>query len=308
MASSESSTRSASLQLLPGRSGKAVGDLPEEAWSKVIEPQRGLFDIPWRELWRYRDLAWLLAKRDLATSYTQTVLGPLWFVLQPLLITVVFSYLFGRMAQFKTDDIPHYLFYMSGLVVWGFFSECVAKISRTFADNQQVFSKVYYPRLVAPLSVVIKNLVPLAIQFGLFLAGFIFYVATDNPHVRPNGLILLTPLLFLQTGMLGLGVGCMIAALTRRFRDLMFGVQVGLQLWMFGSAIVFPISRIAPDDRWIFFLNPIIPIIEAFRLGYTGVSFVEARHIALSAVICSVICFLGIVAFNRAEQTSMDTA
>lgn len=308
MALPEPSTRfeAQSPLLTPPRAARAGSS--EEGWTKIIEPQRGLLDIPWRELWRYRDLTRLLAKRDLSTSYTQTVLGPLWFIIQPLMVTVVFSYLFGRMARFQTDDIPHYVFYMSGLVIWGFFSECVSKIARTFADNQQVFSKVYYPRLVAPCSVVIKNLVPLTIQFGLFLVGFLFYVATDNPYVRPNWLILLTPLLVLQTAMLSLGVGCIITALTKRFRDLMFGVQVGLQLWMFGSAIVFPISRIAPDDRWIFFLNPIIPIIEALRLAYTGISFVEPRHIGWSAAISAGILFIGIVMFNRAEQTSMDTA
>lgn len=308
MALPEPSTRfEAQSPLLTPPIAARVGS-SEEGWTKIIEPQRGLLDIPWRELWRYRDLTRLLAKRDLSTSYTQTVLGPLWFIIQPLMVTVVFSYLFGRMARFQTDDIPHYVFYMSGLVIWGFFSECVSKIARTFADNQQVFSKVYYPRLVAPCSVVIKNLVPLTIQFGLFLVGFLFYVATDNPYVRPNWLILLTPLLVLQTAMLSLGVGCIITALTKRFRDLMFGVQVGLQLWMFGSAIVFPISRIAPDDRWIFFLNPIIPIIEALRLAYTGISFVEPRHIGWSAAISAGILFIGIVMFNRAEQTSMDTA
>lgn len=280
----------------------------EPQWTKIIEPQRGLFQIPWGEVWCYRDLIWLLARRDLATSYKQTVLGPWWFVLQPLMVTTVFSYLFGRMGRFGTDDIPHYLFYMSGLVIWGYFSECVNKTSRTFADNQQVFSKVYYPRLVAPCAAALKNLVPLGIQFGMFLIGLGVYLLKGNPHIHPNWLMLLTPLIVLQATMLGIGLGCVVAALTKRFRDLVFGVQIGLQLWMFGSAIVFPLSRIAPDDRWLFFLNPIVPIVELFRLAYLGVSPIEPRHIVLSAAVSTFVLLVGIVMFNRAEQTSMDTA
>lgn len=280
----------------------------EPEWTKVIEPQRGFLQIPWGEVWRYRDLIWLLARRDLATSYKQTVLGPWWFVVQPLMVTAVFSYLFGRMGGFGTDHIPHYLFYMSGLVLWGYFSESVNKVSRTFADNQQVFSKVYYPRLVAPCSVALKNLVPLGIQFVIFLVGLGIYLLKGNPYIKPNWLILLTPLIILQITMLGIGLGCLVAALTKRFRDLVFGVQVGMQLWMFGSAIVFPLSRIAPDDRWIFFLNPVVPIVELFRMAFLGVSHVELRHILVSAAISFLVLIVGVVMFNRAEQTSMDTA
>ncbi|MHA3771974.1 ABC transporter permease [Verrucomicrobiota bacterium sgz303538] len=277
-------------------------------WTKIITSQRGLFQIPWGEVWRYRDLIWLLARRDLATSYKQTVLGAWWFVVQPLMVTTVFSYLFGRMGRMGTDDIPHYLFYMSGLVIWGFFAECVNKTARTFTENQQVFSKVYYPRLVAPCAIVLKNIVPLAIQFGIFLVGLAIYLLKGDPYVHPNWLVLLTPLIFVQVAMFGVGLGCMVAALTKRFQDLVFGVQVGLQLWMFGSAIVFPLSRIAPSDRWVFFLNPIVPIVESLRLAYVGISFIEARHIVWSACISIVTLFVGVVMFNRAEQTSMDTA
>jgi lipopolysaccharide transport system permease protein len=235
------------------------------------------------------------------------VLGPWWFVLQPLMVTTVFSYLFGRMGRFGTDDVPHYLFYMSGLVIWGYFAECVNKTARTFTENQQVFSKVYYPRLVAPCAIVLKNLVPLGIQFGIFLVGLGVYLAKRNPYVHPNWLILLTPLIILQVTMLGVGLGCLVAGLTKRFQDLVFGVQIGMQLWMFGSAIVFPISRIAPSDRWLFFLNPIVPPIEVFRLGYLGVSLVETRYIVLSSIVSLLVLIAGVVMFNRAEQTSMDT-
>lgn len=266
-----------------------------------------MFDIPWRDLWAHRDLILLLARRDLTTSYKQTVLGPLWFVFQPVLITAVFSYLFGRMARFGTDDIPHFLFYMSGLVIWSFFAECVNKCSRTFLENQHIFSRVYYPRLVAPLAAVLTNMVPFAVHFGIFLLGWAFYLAQDSPFLHPNWRIVLLPLILLQVAMLGMGIGCSVAALTKRFRDLVFGIQVGLQLWMLGSAIVFPLSRIAPDDRWPFFLNPIVPFVESFRRAFFGVSLIEPRHVIYGAVVSIAVMVLGLGLFNRAEQTSMDT-
>ncbi|RYD83462.1 MAG: ABC transporter permease, partial [Verrucomicrobiaceae bacterium] len=279
----------------------------DQGWTKVISSHRGFFDIPWRDVWRYRDLILLLAKRDLSTSYKQTVLGPFWFVLQPLMVTVVFSYLFGRLGRLGTDDIPHYLFYMSGLVVWGFFAECVNKTSRTFSENQQVFGKVYFPRLVAPMASVLTNSIPLMIQLGIFVIGILVYIAKGSPYVHPNWLILLTPLIFVTVAMLGLGIGCIVASLTKRFRDLVYGVQVGLQLWMFGSAIVFPLSRISPDDRWIFFLNPIVPMVEFFRLAFVGVSLVSAKDVLFSVITAVVALAIGVLMFNRAEQTSMDT-
>ena len=279
----------------------------EPAWDQVLRPHRGLFDIQWRELWKYRDLVAILAQRDISASYKQTVLGPFWFILQPLLVTAVFSYLFGRMGRFGTSDIPHYLFYMSGLVLWGFFSESVLKTSAVFTQNQNLFSKVYFPRLAAPIAGVLTNLIPLVVQLGLFVIGLAFYLVTRNPFVHPNWWILLTPLLFVQLSALALGLGCIVSAFTRRFRDLAFGVKVGMQLWMFGSAVVFPLSRIDPADRWIFFLNPVVPPIEAFRAAFLGVTLMQPWHLALSAAVSFATLFIGIVLFNRAEQTAMDT-
>jgi lipopolysaccharide transport system permease protein len=274
----------------------------------VLRPHRGLFDIQWSELWKYRDLIAMLTQRDISASYKQTVLGPFWFVLQPVLVTAVFSYLFGRMGHFGTDDVPHYLFYMSGLVPWGFFSESVLKTSAVFTQSQHLFSKVYFPRLAVPIAGVLTNLLPLLVQFALFAVGLVFYVVSRNPFVHPNWWIVLTPLLFVQLGALALGLGCIVSALTRRFRDLAFGVKVGMQLWMFGSAIVFPISRIEdPANRLIFFLNPVVPPIEAFRAAFLGVTLLQPWHLALSTAISFLTLFVGIVLFNRAEQTAMDT-
>ena len=276
-------------------------------WTKVIVPRRGWLEFSWRELWQYRDLVWLFAHRNLTTSYKQTVLGPVWFIVQPVMVTVVFSYLFGRMARFGTDDIPHYLFYMSGLVPWGFFAESVNRTSRTFTDNANLFGKVWFPRLAVPLSALLTNLIPLLVQFCLFLAGLGFYLAKSNPFIDPNWTIVFVPLLFVQIALLALGLGCIVSALTSRFRDLALGLQIGLQLWMFGSAIVFPLSRLAPDDRWVFFLNPIVPIIESFRYAFLGVSLVQPWHIVLSVAVTVAIFLLGVVLFNRTEKTAMDT-
>lgn len=280
----------------------------DSGWDQVIHANRRFWDIPWRELWKYRDLVWMMAQRDISASYKQTVLGPMWFVLQPLMVTAVFSYLFGRMGRMGTNDVPHYLFYMSGLVLWTFFSENVNKASTVFTTNANLFNKVYFPRLCVPLAGMITNLVPLGVQLVLFLIGFAFYLASGNPFVHPNWFILLTPLLFLQLAALGLGLGLIVTAYTSRFRDLVFGVKVGLQLWMFGSAVVFPISRITdPRDQMLFFLNPVVPAIEWFRYGFLGVSLVQPWHLAVSSAVSFVILFLGIALFNRAEQTAMDT-
>lgn len=278
-----------------------------ECWTKTIEPRRGFFDFPYREVWAYRDLIWMLARRDLSASYKQTVLGPLWFLVQPLLVTSVFSYLFGRMARLGTDDVPHYLFYMSGLLLWSFFADCVLKVSRVLIDNQLIFGRVYFPRLVPALATLLTSSGPMLVQFAMFLAGLILYVAVGTPVLRPSWGMLFVPLIFIWAAALALGIGCIVASLTKRFRDLAFGVQVGLQLWMFGSAVVFPISRIAPEDRWIFFLNPIVPMVESFRAACLGVSLVEPRHILWSAGIAVVVLVAGLLLFNRAEQTSMDT-
>ncbi len=280
----------------------------DSAWDQVIRANRRFLVIPWRELWKYRDLVWMMAQRDVSVSYKQTVLGPLWFVLQPLMVTAVFSYLFGRMGRMGTSDVPHYLFYMSGLVLWTFFSENVNKTSTVFTANAYLFNKVYFPRLCVPLAGIITNLVPLFVQLALFLAGFAFYLAIGNLYIHPNWFILLTPFVFLQLAALGLGIGLIVTAFTSRFRDLVFGVKVGLQLWMFGSAVVFPISRIAdPQDRLLFFLNPVVPAIEWFRYAFLGVSLVEPWHLVLSSAVSAVVLFLGIALFNRAEQTAMDT-
>ncbi len=278
---------------------------PAADWTKVIVPQRGAFDISWRELWAYRDLVWLMAKRDISAGYLQTVLGPVWFILQPILTTIVFSFLFGRMAKMGTENIPHFLFYMSGLMAWGYFADCVTKTSQTFLRNAATFSKIYFPRLAVPLSVVITSLLAFLVQLVIFLIALLFYLWKGAP-VHPNWHIVLLPILVVQIAMLGTGIGCIVSALTTRYRDLVLGVGFGVQLWMYASSIVFPISRIDPSARWMFYLNPMVPVIEAFRFAFLGEGIVEKWHLAMSFGMSTVILLLGISMFNRVEQTAMD--
>ena len=280
---------------------------PTEKWDKEIVPKRGLLDIPWRELWRYRDMIWLLSQRDRSANYKQTVLGPVWFIIQPLMTTFAFSFLFGRMAKLGTDHIPHFLFYMSGLVAWNFFSECVNKTSISFTRNAQVFGKVYFPRLAVPLSSVITSLMSFGVQFATFLIGLGFYLHEGNAPLHPNWRIALVPLLILQVAMLGLGVGCIVASLSTRYRDFTLGIGFFVQIWMYASSIVFPLSRIAPSDRWVFYLNPMVPVIESIRLAFLGSGLVEKFHVMTSFGVSALVLTIGIIMFNRAEQTVMDT-
>lgn len=280
----------------------------EPRWVKVIAPRRGIFAIPWRELWAYRDLVWLLGLRDISATYKQTVLGPLWFALQPILTTATFSFLFGRMADFGTDHTPHFVFYMSGLVVWNYFADCVNKTSLTFTRNAQIFGKVYFPRMAAPLANMLSSLASFVVQFALLALAIAYYLHSDlRSHLNPNWRIALLPLLLAQAGMLALGVGLVVSALTTRYKDLAMGVGFGVQLWMYASSIIFPLSRINPAQRWIFYLNPMVPIIESFRLALLGHGLVEKWQLGLSFGISATILLVGIMMFNRVEQTVMDT-
>jgi len=278
----------------------------EQVWTKEILPIQGWFHLPWRDLWYYRDLIVLLALRDVSANYKQTLLGPLWFVIQPLLATVFFSFLFGRMAQIGTDHLPHFLFYFSGFILWQFFSECVNKTSNTFTRNAHIFGKVYFPRLAMPLSSVVTGMFTFVVQFTILLVALGIYLG-KGVNVAPNWRVIVTPGLLLLLTLLGLGLGCIISSLSTRYKDLGMGVGFGLQLWMFASSIVFPLSKISADKQWILQLNPIVPIVEAFRFAFFGVGRVNLSTLAYSAVVCTGIFLLGILLFHRAERNVMDT-
>lgn len=275
-------------------------------WSRVITPKRGLFDIRWRELWRYRDLITLFVHRDMVTTYKQTILGPLWFIIQPLATTIMFTVVFGKIAQISTDTLPKFLFYMCGVVAWGYFADCLTKTSTTFTRNSQLFEKVYFPRLAMPLSSVLGNLLTFGIQFSVFLF-FLVYFRLKGAPVDLNWRVIIVPLLLFQMAALGLGIGCLVSALTTRYRDLAMAVGFGVQLWMFASTVVYPLSSVPPDKRWILILNPMVPVIESFRFAFLGAGVIEIWQLIVSFAISCVILILGLMMFQHVEKTVLDT-
>jgi len=275
-------------------------------WDMVIQPQRGLFDMRLGELWHARDLILLFVRRDFVAVYKQTILGPLWYLIQPLLTTVIFTFIFGSIAKLPTDGLPQFLFYMSGTVVWAYFSSCLTKTSDTFITNANLFGKVYFPRLSVPVSILMSNLIAFGIQFGFFLF-FMGYFAISGSVIRPNWWILLTPfLIFIMAG-LGLGLGIIVSSLTTKYRDLRFLVQFGAQLLMYATPVIYPASSVPERFRWIIEANPMTPIVEAFRYAFLGAGSVNPGQLLYSLVVTLVIVVLGVIMFNRVEATFMDT-
>jgi len=281
--------------------------IADENWSLVIEPQRSLLDLRLGELWRYRDLVLLFVRRDFVSVYKQTILGPLWYLIQPLLTTITFTVIFGKFASLPTDGLPQFLFYMSGTVVWSYFSACLTKTSETFVQNAHLFGKVYFPRLAVPVSVLVSSLITFLIQFLMFL-GFALFFALRGTSVQPNwAWILLSPVLILMMAGLGLGFGVIISSLTTKYRDLRFLVQFGVQLLMYATPVIYPVSSIPERFQWIILLNPMTPIVEAFRFAFLGAGPVDPGGMLYSFVFMLAAVFLGTVVFNRVEQTFMDT-
>jgi len=285
---------------------KSPGSVAEE-WDLIIQPKTGWLDLHLADLWRYRDLTMLFVWRDFVAQYKQTILGPLWHILQPLITTIVFTIIFGKMAKLSTDDLPPLLFYMAGVTCWSYFADCVNRTSATFISNAGIFGKVYFPRLSVPVSIVISGMIRFAIQFALFLAFLIFYWMQDA-GVHPNAAIALTPLLLLLMAGLSLGTGIIVSALTTRYRDLQQLVAFGVTLMMYATPVVYPLSMIGGGSfRWLIFANPMTPIIEAFRYAYLGAGTFDPAYLCYSALFTAVILFVGIVLFNHVEITFMDT-
>ncbi len=277
-----------------------------EEWTMVIEPKRSLLDLRLGELWRYRDLVMLFVRRDFVSVYKQTILGPLWYLIQPLLTTITFTVIFGNIAQLPTDGLPQFLFYMSGTVIWTYFAECLTKTSNTFVNNANLFGKVYFPRMAVPVSILISNLITFAIQFVFFLAFMLFF-ALGGANIRPNLWILLSPVLLLMMAGLGLGFGIIISSLTTKYRDLRFLVQFGVQLLMYATPVIYPSSAIPERFQTLIKLNPMTPIVETFRFAFLGAGSVHQLDLLYSFVFMVVIVVIGAVMFNRVEATFMDT-
>jgi lipopolysaccharide transport system permease protein len=279
----------------------------QDYWDLDISPKRSLLDLRLGDLWRARDLVMLFVWRDFVSVYKQTILGPLWYIIQPLLTTVVFTFIFGSVAKLPTDGLPQFLFYMSGTVVWAYFSTCITKTSDTFITNSALFGKVYFPRLAVPVSILVSSLIAFAIQFIFFL-GFIGYFALSGTPLHPNLWILLTPvLLFIMAG-LGLGFGIIISSLTTKYRDLRFLVQFGVTLLMYATPVILPISSFPARFRWIILGNPMTPIVEIFRYAFLGgAGMVDLPDLAYSFGFMLVVVIIGTLVFNRVEATFMDT-
>ena len=277
-------------------------------WDTIIENRSALFNIDLREVWRYRDLLAMYVKRDIITFYKQTILGPLWFVIQPLFTTIMFMFVFGGIAGISTDGIPQAVFYLAGLVCWNYFQDCLSKCADTFNANQAIFGKVYFPRLVVPLSIVISNLIKMAIQFTLFLVVYVYYFASGvDSHL--NATLLLVPLLIVMLGCLGLGFGMIISSLTTKYRDLRFLITFGVQLWMYATPVIYPLSVMKntyPKYIWVLVVNPLTAILETFKYAFTGVGEFNWLYLSYSIAFTVLILLFGIVIFNRVQRNFMD--
>lgn len=281
-------------------------DKHSEHWTEIIEPKTRLLDLRLSELWRYRDLVMMFVRRDFVANYKQTILGPIWFFLQPLLTTITYIFIFGRMAGLSTDGLPMLLFYLSGVTIWNYFSETLNKTATVFKDNAQMFGKVYFPRLTMPFSIVLSNLVRFAIQFLLFFIIWVWYLAKGY-NLQPNFLIALTPVLVILMGLLALGLGMIISALTTKYKDLIFLLTFGIQLLMFATPVIYPMSSISEQYQWIIQANPMSAIVETFRYAYLGSGTFSWLQLGYSAGVTVVILLLGTIIFNRVEKSFTDT-
>lgn len=273
----------------------------------IISPDHKWFDFHLKEIWNYRDLLVLFVKRDILTVYKQTILGPLWFLIQPLISTIVFSFIFNKIAKISTDNIPPYLFYMSGLIAWNYFSDCFLTTSRTFTANASIFGKVYFPRIIIPLSKIFSGLVKLFVQLIMFFMFYFYYTFLGYEGVFILNIIIILPFLILQMGILGLGLGMIISSLTTKYRDLSYLVAFGTQLLMYASPIVYPLSYVPEKYKYFIILNPLTPIIEGFRQGLVGSGQLDFNMLFYSICTTIIIFFLGLLFFNKIEKKFMDT-
>lgn len=278
-----------------------------EDWDTEIKPQTGLLDIDFKEIWRYRDLLQLFIKRDIITQYKQTILGPTWFFIQPALTTIMFMIVFGGIAGIKTGTVPQALFYLAGISMWNYFSECLNKTSNTFTTNANIFGKVYFPRLIVPLSIVASNLLRFLIQLSLFVVVYLYFVFIEKDSVSPNLYIFLLPVLIIMMAGISFGFGILISSMTTKYRDLtvLFGFIV--QLWMYATPVIYPLGTLPADKQWIVALNPITSIIETFKYGALSEGTFSWWQLGYSFGFMVVLIAIGTIVFNRVQRSFMDT-
>lgn len=278
----------------------------QENWSIILRPQRGWLDLHLGELWRARELIMMFVWRDFVSVYKQTILGPLWYLIQPILTTIIFTVIFGSVAQLSTDGLPPFMFYLAGNTVWSYFAVCLTHTSNSFTSNSALFGKVYFPRLSIPISVVISNLISFGIRFGMFLIFLVYFILIGAP-IHPNLWILTLPLLLLIMGGLGLGLGIIVSSLTTKYRDLQQLVTFGVQLLMYATPVIYPLSTVKGIWRWIILANPMTPVVEIFRLAFLGTSAMEPVYLLYSIGFMLVAMLVGILVFSRVESNFMDT-
>lgn len=276
-------------------------------WDITIEPQSSLFRLNLKDIWRYRDLLGLLVKRDFVSFYKQTILGPLWFFIQPLFTTLTFVFIFGNLAALSTDGLPQPLFYMTGIVAWNYFAECLTKTSTVFKDNTHIFGKVYFPRLIMPLSIVASNLVKLGVQFVMLLLLFAYYMVFKNYQPEASAYVLLLPVYVMLMAALGLGMGMIISALTTKYRDLSFLVTFGVQLLMYATPVIYPLSAAPEKYKTLITLIPTTPIIEGLRFALLGKGTFSIETLLYSVVTTTIILGIGTLIFNKVEKNFVDT-
>ena len=280
----------------------------EQGWTTEIRPKDKLLSVDFKEIWQYRDLMMLFVKRNIITQYKQTILGPLWFVIQPMMTTVMYMVVFGGIAKISTDGLPQPLFYLAGISFWQYFADCLTKTSNTFVNNAGIFGKVYFPRLVTPLSDVISNLVRFGIQFGLFLVVYLYYVIFTNVAIQPNLYALMFPVLVVMLAGLALGFGILFSSMTTKYRDLQLLLSFFVSLWMYATPVIYPLSTITNEKlRLVMQLNPLTGIVEFFKYGMLGVGNHDWWMLGYSFGFMVVLLAVGIVVFNKVQKSFMDT-
>jgi lipopolysaccharide transport system permease protein len=278
-----------------------------EEWDMVIESKHSLFDLHLKDVWRYRDLLTLLVRRDFVSLYKQTILGPIWFFVQPLLTTFTFLIVFGKLAKIETGETPQPLFYLSGIVLWTYFSECLVKTSTVFKDNTSIFGKVYFPRLIVPLSIVVSNLIKLGIQSLLFVLMLLHYIIFQNFEMQVTAYLLLLPIMIVLMAMLGLSLGMIISSLTTKYRDLAFLVAFGVQLLMYATPIIYPLSKLSDKALNILKWNPMAPIVEGVRKGLFNEGYFTFGYLGYAVAVSVILLSVAVIVFNKVEKSFIDT-
>lgn len=278
---------------------------PQQQWTETIESSHSLFDLKLAEVWRYKDLVYMFVKRDFVSEFKQTVLGPIWFFINPIFTTLVYVVVFGNIAGLSTDGAPKVLFYLAGVTLWNYFSNCLTRTSSVFRDNASIFGKVYFPRLVMPLTIVISNLMKFGVQFALFISFLIYYIIKDE--VQPNIWILATPFIIILMAAFALGTGMIFSALTTKYRDLQMLLGFGISLFMYATPVIYPLSSLSGIWKTIAMYNPLTGIFECFKYGWLGVGDFSVTILLISTLIIFIILAIGTLIFNKVEKGFMDT-